>query len=274
MIENNEKVTLPIGLDIDGVRYREVIIDEMNGIDEENLASPKIKNNGAKAISILLRRCIQEVVGYVSRKTNRNLLLSEDIVKKMYAADREYLVMCIKGLSDSLEVALDIECTECGQESFHKLNLADLDVYEWDESEPKLEVELPRGFYNQKQGTYHNKLVWKLPNGSIQEKLGGVKQNELASYMMASGIVSVEGMQFTPGLEEVRSLSLTDRNAFASAIVENSVGVDTTMNLECPYCGSQFERSVDIMGFFNSGEGQKKKTTSVGKTGRRKRKRT
>ena len=49
MITDTGKVLLPIGLEIDGVRYREVVIDEMTGIDEENLTSRKVRNNDAKA---------------------------------------------------------------------------------------------------------------------------------------------------------------------------------------------------------------------------------
>ena len=46
MIGTDERVLLPIGVEVDGVRYREVIIDEMTGFDEENLSSKKVKNNG------------------------------------------------------------------------------------------------------------------------------------------------------------------------------------------------------------------------------------
>ena len=55
----SETVTLPIGLDIDGTRYRTVHIDEMTGYDDEALSDKKHRNNGAKAITTLLRRCIQ-----------------------------------------------------------------------------------------------------------------------------------------------------------------------------------------------------------------------
>ena len=63
MITDNNKVILPIGVEVDGVRYLEVTIDEMTGIDEENLSSRKVRNNGAKAITLLLRRCIQSITG-------------------------------------------------------------------------------------------------------------------------------------------------------------------------------------------------------------------
>ena len=33
MITDNDSVVLPIGLEIDGIRYRKVVIDEMTGVD-------------------------------------------------------------------------------------------------------------------------------------------------------------------------------------------------------------------------------------------------
>ena len=92
--------------------------------------------------------------------------------------------------------------------------------------------------------------------------------------MMASGIVSVEGLDYRPSTSDVRTLSLTDRNYFAECIVDNSVGVDTNMEFECEHCGDMFEKEVDIMGFFSLGGKAKKKPTSSGKSGRRLRKRT
>jgi len=275
MIGNTDRVTLPIGVEVDGIRYREVVIDEMTGIDEENLASPKIQNNGGKAVTLLLQRCIQEIVGVVDRKKSRMTMIDQKIIKKMYAADRDYLVLCIKGLSSGLDISGDVQCTSCGATEFRELNFSNLDVYEWEEGERvEIEIELPRGFYDERSSKYFNKLVWKLPDGRVQEKLASVKNNEVATYMMASGIVSVEGLDYRPSTSDVRTLSLTDRNYFAECIVDNSVGVDTNMEFECEHCGDMFEKEVDIMGFFSLGGKAKKKPTSSGKSGRRLRKRT
>jgi hypothetical protein len=273
MLDKTDRLLLPIGVEIDGVRYREVVIDEMTGIDEENLASPKINNNGAKAITMLLRRCIQEIVGVVPQKTNRMGLISEDVIRNMYAADRDFLVLCIKGLSDGLDISGDVDCTECGRPQFREFNFGELDVYEWDEGHDTIvEIELPKGFYDQKTSKYYNQVKWRLPTGKTQEKLASCKRNEVASYMIASGIVSVDGLEYTPSLHDVRMLTLKDRNAFAESILECSVGVDTDLEFECGDCGSTFNKEVDIMGFFSSREGAKEKTKKVGKSGKRLRK--
>lgn len=271
MIDHTDNVTLPIGLEIDGVRYKEVVIDEMTGIDEENLTSKKIRNNGAKAISILLRRCIQEIPGLLDRKKNPMDLIPERFVHEMFVADRDFLTLSIRTLSDKSQFLSELECPQCSHVESRMIDFNDMDVYEWDESEVELDIELPRGFLNPENKEYCNKVVWKFPKGKAQEGMASVPEGQMATYMIASGIKSVEGLRFTPSDEDVRRLGVRDRNAFALAITDNSVGIDTGIEVICEGCGHEFGTEVNIMGFFNSGEGEKTKK-KTGKTGRRKRK--
>lgn len=270
MIDHTDKVTLPIGLEIDGVRYKEVIIDEMTGIDEENLTSRKIRNNGAKAISILLRRCIQEIPGLLDRKKNPMDLIPERYVHDMYVADRDFLTLSIRSLSDKSEFLSTLECPQCSHVEERMINFDDMDIYEWDESDVELEIELPRGFLNVETNEYCNKVVWRFPKGKAQEGMASVPEGQMATYMIASGIKSVEGLRYLPSDEDVRRLGVRDRNVFAKEITENAVGVDTKLEVICESCGNEFDTEVNVMGFFNSGEGANKKKRS-GKTGRRKR---
>tara|TARA_Y100000592_G_scaffold44099_2_gene69909 strand:+ start:4671 stop:5492 length:822 start_codon:yes stop_codon:yes gene_type:complete len=271
MIDHTDKVILPIGLEIDGVRYKEVVIDEMTGIDEENLTSRKIRNNGAKAISVLLRRCIQEIPGLLDRKKSPMDLIPERYVHDMYVADRDFLTLSIRALSDKSEFLSTLECPNCSHVEERMIDFNAMDVYEWDESEVELSIELPRGFLNPETNEYCNKVVWRFPKGKAQEGIASVPEGQMATYMIASGIKSVEGLRFIPSDEDVRRLGVRDRNAFAQMITDNAVGVDTKIEVCCESCGHEFNTEVNVMGFFNSGQGgsQKKKG---GKTGRRKRK--
>jgi len=273
MINNIDKVILPIGIIVDGVRYREVVIDEMNGIDEENISSRKIQNNGGKAITVLLRRCIQSIPGLVDQKTSKMSLISEDIVRNMYIADRDYLVVCIKALSNTSEILTELECSSCSNEINSLIDFKDLDVYEWDDNlDPYLEIELARGFYNKEADKYCNIVKWGFPTGKVQEAMAGTEPSKLSTMMISSGIISVEGLGHTPSFEEVRRLSLSDRNVFANAIIENMVGVETKISVECNFCGHENESEVDLVGFTNSAGAKQKKATKDGKSGRKLRK--
>lgn len=273
MITDNDKVLLPIGIEYNGTRYREVVIDEMTGVDEENLSSRKVKNNGAKAITLLLRRCIQEIPGILERKSDPLALISEQLVRNMYVADRDFLVMCIRVMSGDSEILTTVDCPSCGHEDDHVIDLKSMDVYEWDTEEPvELEVELPRGFFHKASGEYKKNLVWSFLKGANQERIAGLPENEVGTNLIAIGLKSVEGMDGIPSPEDVRRLSVRDRNAFAEAIVDNAVGVDTKIELLCDGCGHEFHTEVNTVGFSNLGQSKTQKRSNVGKNGRRLRK--
>lgn len=274
MITENEKVTLPIGIEVDGIRYREVIIDEMTGVDEENLASRKVRNNGAKAISMLLRRCIQSIEGVLPQKSNPLLMIDDKWVRNMYVADRDYLVLCIRALSGNSEVFTESQCTSCGHENSALVDLKQLDVYEWDENSPvEIRVDLPRGFYNKESGQYHKEVTWAFPKGSAQEKIASLPEHQVGTMLIATGIRQVQGLEVIPHPDEIRKLSVRDRNAFAQAIIENTVGVDTNVDLTCESCGHEYQVEVNTVGFSNSGPQEIPKPSSAGTSGRRLRKR-
>lgn len=274
MLNYNEKVILPIGVDVDGVRYREVVIDEMTGVDEENLTSKKVKNNSAKGVTLLLQRCIQEITGLVEKKRNRLGLIDEKIVRQMFVADRDFLMLSIKMLSNQERFDSHVSCGSCGHPNEINVDLKELDVYEWEEDAPvEVEIELPRGFYQEKTETYHNKITWAFPTGKTQELLARVAQNQMATSMLTSGIKKVEGMEFTPSTEDVRRLSSRDRNMFAHLIMREQVGVDTHIEFVCESCESEEEGQLSLMGFFSSDTPKTRKGVRNGKSGRKLRKR-
>lgn len=273
MITDNDRVVLPIGLEIDGIRYRNVVIDEMTGIDEENLSSRKVRNNGAKAITLLLRRCIQSIEGVLEQKRDPLSLIDEKYVRNMYVADRDFLIMCIRTISGDSELLMNMNCPSCGSEIDKLVNLKELDVYEWDENEPvEITVDLPRGFYNQETQQYNNRVRWAFPKGVAQERLASLPENEMGTNLIAIGLRSVEGRESIPSSDEVRRLSVRDRGALADAIVENMVGVETKIDICCDNCGHEFDSEVNTVGFSNLGQRKTQKRSNVGTNGRRKRK--
>lgn len=273
MITDNDRVVLPIGLEIDGIRYRNVVIDEMTGIDEENLSSRKVRNNGAKAITLLLRRCIQSIEGVLEQKRDPLALIDEKYVRNMYVADRDFLIMCIRTISGDSELLMNMNCPSCGSEIDKLVNLKELDVYEWDENEPvEITVDLPRGFYNQETQQYNNRVRWGFPKGVAQERLASLPENEMGTNLIAIGLRSVEGRESIPSSDEVRRLSVRDRGALADAIVENMVGVETKIDICCDNCGHEFDSEVNTVGFSNLGQRKTQKRSNVGTNGRRKRK--
>ena len=112
-IKASDTVRLPIGLRYNGVVYRDVVIDEMTGVDEENMSSPKIKNNGARALTILLQRCVQEIPGLVERKRRTQDLIDAKYFMDMYTPDRDYLFMAIRALGLDDNFTQVMTCPKC-----------------------------------------------------------------------------------------------------------------------------------------------------------------
>ena len=272
MIEASDRVTLPIGVTVDGKRYREVVIDEMTGVDEENLASKKVRNNGAKAITLLLRRCIQEIPGVMERKKNPMALCDEAIIRNMYVADRDYLMLCIRAISGKAETLLEYNCQACNAPQAEVVRVDNLDVYEWDDSDPEVYIELPRGFLDPTDNQYKNKLVWRFIDGKAQENISAAPENQMGSAMIVSGLRSVEGMDHLPSTEDVRRLSLRDREAIADAIVSCNVGADPNIECVCNACGDVQKVEINLAAFFSSATPQAPKGSKDGTSGRRLRK--
>jgi hypothetical protein len=272
MIEASDRVTLPIGVTVDGKRYREVVIDEMTGVDEENLASKKVRNNGAKAITLLLRRCIQEIPGVMERKKNPMALCDEAIIRSMYVADRDYLMLCIRAISGKAETLLEYNCQACNAPQAEVVRVDNLDVYEWDDSDPEVYIELPRGFLDPTDNQYKNKLVWRFIDGKAQENISAAPENQMGSAMIVSGLRSVEGMDHLPSTEDVRRLSLRDREAIADAIVSCNVGADPNIECVCSACGDVQKVEINLAAFFSSATPQAQKGSKDGTSGRRLRK--
>lgn len=273
MIGTSDRVVLPIGIDKDGQRFREVVIDEMTGVDEENLASPKARNNASKAITLLLRRCIQEIPGVLPRKKNPMTLCDESLIRDMFVADRDFLMLCIRALSSKPELPMSFYCTSCGSVQESELPLDTLDVYEWDDSPAELTIELPKGFFDQLDGKYKTKFVWGFPRGKDQEKVAQLPSHQAGSGVIVATMKSVEGMEHMPTIEDVRQLPLRDRQVIADEITANRVGVSTQGKIACPSCNADNEVEVDFTGFFNSDTHKTQKPASAGTSGRRLRKR-
>lgn len=270
-ITGSTTVTLPIGVDIDGERVREVVIDRMTGIDDENMASKANRNNGAKAMTALLQRCIQRI-GDIT-KSSPEALLDRKLVAGMLIPDRDFLFLAIKALDDASAIDSVLKCPKCEDELDDRVTVEDLPVYEWpDDEEPVIEFTLIDGFTDGKK-TYRE-VKWRFLSGKQQEQIARLPQDKVMTAMISMGIVEVtneEGEKFDRfSGEAVRRLSTRDRMFALEAIKEDTPGVDLTRKHECGSCGHEWETQVNLMGFFNSAKSQKNGSPS-GKKKRKKR---
>ena len=243
-------VTLPIGIENNGQLYKEVEITEMNGFDEENMSSRAVKNNGAKAQTILLRRCIQSIRGLIDSKSGPNVLIDEEIVRSMCTYDRDFLFFNIRSLGGVSNVEFTVGCNHCSSSTDEEINIDDLDVYEWPETEKReISIELDRGLVI--NGETYSEFKWRFLTGKDQERLARLDQNRLVGASLAYGCCGFKGLEdFIPNEDDFRLLTSETRLDAMMQIAENAPGIQNLIEVECSGCGRMIQHSVDVSLFF------------------------
>jgi len=270
LLPSNE-VTLPIGLDWEGERYRTIRIDEMTGVDEENLSKKEIRNNGAKAVSRLLRRCVQEIVGLTEGKSDPFMLLSADLFRRMYVADRDFLFISIRLLGMDPEIEISLQCPNCSEKNSIEIDLAKMDVLEWEgpednpTSRPCVEVKLPRGI--ERDGVVYKDVVWNFPKGSLQERIAGLPRHEVQTATLAA-CLTVPDMEGPLDSETVKRMSFRDREHAMTIVSEWTPGVDLRHEAICDRCDWSWLASISPANFIRGGNKAPKRATKSGARGR------
>ena len=268
----DEQVVLPIGLDWEGQRFRTFGIDEMTGYDEEALANKAHRNNGAKAMSALLQRCIQSIEGLVEPKKKRFAKIQREYVTALYTPDRDYLFFAIRSLGMEPTFSVAIQCPRCGDDYDYEVDIRELDVLEWEAGEdPILDIKLPKGF--EKEGKLYQNVRWRFATGKQQEQLSAMPRSKITTAMLAACIIGVDGLDVRPDSEMVRRLRTRDRLFLTTYVQEHTPGVDLRVDCWCDNCENEWVGEVDPSHFFNVGGQAPSKTTKGGKRTQRKLKR-
>jgi len=257
-VEPSELVRLPVGIEKDGVRYRDVTIDELSGIDEALLANKKkTGGNTAKGLTMVLARSIQEISGLVPRKRNPDTPIDPMIPRRMYQVDRDFLFSRIQLLSDRDETILRGTCPRCRRGVEEEVLISERPVKEWPEDKPcEFEFELERGYVEvPKKGerVVHKKGVVRLSKGTDQEGVAIAAQENTghaATIMLAACITRLGTLENIDQAIAARIKS-RDRKLIFDVLRDNAPGMKMWEHLTCYNCGhSEVEAIVDISAFF------------------------
>jgi len=262
--ELSESVRLPVGI-LDGdIRYRDVTIEEMSGIDDHLVSGKKSGNNGAKALSLVLCRCVQEVEGMhqYKFKSDPEKLFDLELARKMCQPDRDFLVTRIHMLADNDEGVLAGECPRCNRIWEEDVDLRKMDVYEWPDGEPlQLEFELDVGYVEREGGKkiYHKRGVMRFPTGKEQELVGKMDdESDIIDAMLASCIIELGTLEAV-SQEIVKRFKSRDRRKLMTIIARGLPGLRQWKTVECR-CGREFDIKLDVSAFF---EGRRSTTKPV-----------
>lgn len=234
----------------DGHLYNKVVLRGMTGVEEDALAARRVPVQ--KRIDTVIKNCI------VSMSDNGGMVLTEkdDIAKavgSLTATDRTILIIGIRIASLDSKYAFDVRCPECETTVHTAVDLTEFlkDVVPMPEPMKRVgyDVTLPSG----------KRVLWDVLTSSKEAEVGQRNRQlpgDAVSMSLLARITTIDGHQAT--LDEVKALSLKDRNALRAAFekAEGSINVDIE-DIICtnPSCGAIFKSSLDLgqSGFFSPG---------------------
>lgn len=254
-LDVSDTVLLPVGLEVNGTRYREVIIDEMTGVDDHNLASKKVSNNGAKGVSMILNRCIQEIPGYLEQKKDPSKLFNRSLAQNLTVIDRDYLISRIYMLGGENDVVMAGKCPRCGDSWEEDNKLSEMEVVQWPEDKPlEIEFTLPVGLTTVKDGkrVLHKEGRLRFPTGKEQERIGDLDNAALAFDAMFAACIVQLGELSAEDIDQtmMRNLKSRDRRYLMRHLQVSLPGLRQWKIVKCE-CGREFDINADLTAFFD-----------------------
>lgn len=254
-----EWVNLPVGFQLEegGERCTRVRIEKMKGVDQENLTDKSLRNNGAKAVSRILQRCVQEIEGALPAKQNPDALADLGIFRRMTVIDRDtiFLGIVLRGRDGTFNDKA--ACPECGLTVDVLVDVRELPVYEWVDDLPVIigPIDLEDGLLI--DGETYTRVWWRTLTGKDQEDILKQPQRSQVTTQLALGIcdAAVERggewhrLGHAPDSQVIRRMTLDDQELLTEAVEFSSPGVDLRVTADCDDCG-EFEHSMSVDRFF------------------------
>lgn len=220
--------------------HTEVQIREITGNEEDMLASNQIPSE--QKITSLLMGCVTRVGGETDKgKIGR-------IVKQLTVGDRVFLIFAIRRVTLGDELPVREKCPSCGTTSLFMVDLAE-------ELQPKqmpdplrriYDVALPSG----------KKARFRVSTGEDEARLAKIakrlSKGKGNTRTAPDGLSQAILMRLElledekPTLQVVKSLGMRDRQYLREQFKEVEGGVDTTLELECPSCGYDWQKDLDL----------------------------
>ena len=244
--ESDEFEMLAGYVDEDGVLHKTFVIREMNGKDEEAIKQTNNAQNGAKVINILLARCVVRIGTLVKKDFKPKEW--ENIIKKLYIGDQDFILLKIRELSLGKEIECQHTCPYCKASVTTYVDTDEFEILPFN-GEREIPFELPRG-YTDRRGNVFSTGVMRLPNGFDREVLTPKAKKNLA---VATTLLLARLCKFDNGVptteEVMQNLKLRDREYLNKLLNEETFGPKTSVEIECPECGEEFTGSLSATNF-------------------------
>lgn len=214
--------------------YLTAEVRELTGHDEEALA--RVTGNLSKTLDTLLKR------GVVRLGDDE---ATESMLSSLLAGDRDWLILAIRRATFGNEVSLRAKCPACATEQDAIIDLsADVPVQRLDSpSDSRFEKHLKSG----------KKVLLRLPNGHAQRAVASAEDRNtavLTTLLLSKCVEEINGFPIT-GAEQVKNLSMRDRDEIVSLLTASSPGPDLeAITKPCTDCGETMSLPLTLGAIF------------------------
>jgi len=238
---------LPGGyVDEGGTVHRQGEIAPLSGREEELLAGND-RRESASLVTTVLRCCLRRL-GDISP-------ISEEVVRNLLIADRQYLLLKLREVTFGDQVQATISCPwpDCSKRVDIDFLTEDIPIKESKEKGPTYEMELsPEAAFIDCNNKAYRKIIFRLPNGADQEALSPLlSENEARALtrLLARCVQSIGPLK-NPGNTHTCRLSPLARKEIESRMAEAAPHVELNLRANCPECGRAFVIPFDLHRYF------------------------
>ncbi len=227
------ELTLPGGLNRDGVVYRSALLEPLNGYVEQAIAEALDgAANLPAAVSTVLGSALRSIGGIdANAKTAAALCV----------ADRHYLMYRLAQLVDGDHFWLHAACARCGSPFDVDLNRSDLPVKPAGRDYPFADVPVAQG-----------RVRLRVPNGADQACITDLGEPQALRQLLTRIIVSVDPL--VPHESFVDRLGAEDLAHVEEALEEVSPAMCTRVQTRCPECEAEQTVGIDPYVFDSLGQ--------------------
>jgi len=228
-------------------RLYRVLLREMTGVEEDILTNGRIE--AATRFSRVISGCMERVGGdegdWITDSRKMPGLFEEFTI-----ADRTLLLLHLRIISvdDGEWFKFVARCPQCGAENRLRVNLTELERQPMlDPMERAYDVTLPSS------GHVARCRIMLGKHESIVAKAQEARRDLLSAALLAR-VVEINGRPVR--IQDLKKLSLKDRNFLRGEFEKREGGIDTSVDNTCGSCGAGFEADLDITQkdfFFPSG---------------------
>lgn len=208
----------------------EVEVREITGYEEDMLASDKIP--AEQKMDLLIGSCLSRLGSITEPGKIKRL------IRNLATGDQVFLLFAIRRVTLGDEMPIRETCPKCETTTLFQTDLSELEVRPMADRRNRIfEVDLPSG----------KKCRYRMSTGadSIEaQKIQRKYKADSISMMMMMRLELVDGEK--PDLETLKKLGMRDRQALRKAMMDSEGGVDTTLELECPACGHEWKKELNV----------------------------